>query len=128
MNSKSRQKAAMSVAREAEPTRTRANKFGWTDAEFRRRRRLWEWALQILERRSCGARRRRDGKPCKAPNEPGKTRCRWHGGLSTGPRTTTGRARALQNLRQFRAAAPTATATATATATSVTPTFGEIPK
>jgi hypothetical protein len=51
----------------------------------------------------CGARRRRDGQPCKALSVPGKRRCKWHGGCSTGPRTNEGRARALANLRQYAA-------------------------
>lgn len=49
----------------------------------------------------CGARRHRDGRPCQAKPEPGKDRCRFHGGRSTGPRTEEGRAKALANLRQF---------------------------
>lgn len=48
----------------------------------------------------CGARRHRDGQPCQARSEPGKRRCRFHGGKSTGPRTEEGRARALANLRR----------------------------
>jgi hypothetical protein len=40
----------------------------------------------------CGARTRR-GTPCQKPPLDGKTRCRLHGGLSTGPRTAEGRAR-----------------------------------
>lgn len=56
------------------------------------------------ERPRCGA-RTRSGAPCAAPCvwlpgavEPRK-RCRLHGGLSTGPRTVEGLARALANLR-----------------------------
>lgn len=48
----------------------------------------------------CGARRRRDDQPCQALSVPGKRRCKWHGGCSTGPRTADGRARALANLCQ----------------------------
>lgn len=48
----------------------------------------------------CGARRRRDGQPCEALSVPGKQRCKWHGGCSTGPKTDEGRTRALANLRQ----------------------------
>ena len=48
----------------------------------------------------CGAKRHRDGEPCQALSEPGKRRCRFHGGRSTGPRTPEGKARALANLRQ----------------------------
>src|SRR3546814_9322855 len=54
------------------------------------------------ERPRCGATRHRDGQPCQAPCEPGKQRCRFHGGRSTGPRTEAGKARALANLRQYR--------------------------
>ena len=48
----------------------------------------------------CGAKRRRDGQPCQGLSVPGKLRCKWHGGASTGPRTDEGRARSLANLRQ----------------------------
>jgi hypothetical protein len=41
----------------------------------------------------CGARSRRSGKQCRAPAIRGKRRCRVHGGLSTGPRTSEGLAR-----------------------------------
>ncbi|SHM18657.1 hypothetical protein SAMN05428972_2758 [Rhodanobacter sp. OK091] len=47
----------------------------------------------------CGGRRRRDGKPCEALSVPGKRRCKWHGGCSTGPRTVEGKARVTANLR-----------------------------
>lgn len=40
----------------------------------------------------CGARTRK-GKTCKAKAVPGKKRCRFHGGLSTGPKTPEGRER-----------------------------------
>ena len=39
--------------------------------------------------RRCGARNRR-GLPCRAPAMRGRTRCRLHGGKSTGPRTAEG--------------------------------------
>ena len=41
---------------------------------------------------SCGARTRR-GTACQKTPLAGKTRCRLHGGLSTGPRTAEGKAR-----------------------------------
>ena len=50
----------------------------------------------------CGARRRRDGKPCEALSVPGKRRCKWHGGCSTGPRTAGGKAKAAANLLKRR--------------------------
>jgi hypothetical protein len=42
--------------------------------------------LRRRERPKCGA-RNRQGEPCAVRVEPGKARCRFHGGLSTGPRT-----------------------------------------
>lgn len=53
-------------------------------------------------RKLCGAKRHRDGQPCQARPEPGNRRCRFHGGRSTGPRTSEGMTRALANLRQYR--------------------------
>lgn len=60
-------------------------------------------AKQSSRRVMCGARRHRDGQPCEAKSEPGKRRCRFHGGCSTGPRTEAGKARACANLRQYAA-------------------------
>ena len=54
------------------------------------------------QRVRCGATRHRDGQPCQAMSEPGKRRCRFHGGRSTGPKTAEGKARALANLRRGR--------------------------
>ena len=54
------------------------------------------------KRVTCGAKRHRDGQPCQALSEPGKRRCRFHGGRSTGPRTPEGKARALANLKRGR--------------------------
>jgi hypothetical protein len=47
----------------------------------------------------CGARNRR-GAPCAVRVEPGKRRCRFHGGLSTGPRTAEGKARIAEAQRR----------------------------
>lgn len=43
-------------------------------------------------RKSCGAKTRK-GTPCQCQAMPGKQRCKYHGGMSTGPTTTEGRAR-----------------------------------
>lgn len=59
-------------------------------------------AKDATKRVTCGARRARDGQPCRAKSEQGKLRCKWHGGRSTGPRTAEGKARALANLKQNR--------------------------
>ena len=45
----------------------------------------------------CGA-RTKAGHPCRAMKVPSRKRCRWHGGLSTGPRTAAGIARVTHNL------------------------------
>jgi len=46
---------------------------------------------------TCAA-RCRDGHACRAPRVRGRRRCKLHGGLSTGPRTDEGKARALAAL------------------------------
>ena len=56
----------------------------------------------VAQHITCGARRHRDDQPCQAKSEPGKRRCRFHGGCSTGPKTAAGRKRALRNLKQFK--------------------------
>lgn len=102
MTSRMRMKAALRVVQDGRPSRARANKFGWAEAALAQKMVDWNRALKVLERHFCGARRRRDGKPCRALNVPGRDRCKWHGGMSTGPRTPEGKARALANLRQNR--------------------------
>lgn len=47
----------------------------------------------------CGARTRK-GKPCGARAIPGKRRCKFHGGASTGPQTTEGKARIAEAQRR----------------------------
>lgn len=45
---------------------------------------------QATMRMRCNAKTRK-GTPCRALSLPGKQRCKFHGGLSTGPRTIEGR-------------------------------------
>ncbi|WP_363168751.1 HGGxSTG domain-containing protein [uncultured Lamprocystis sp.] len=52
---------------------------------------------------TCRAKTRR-GTACKCKPVPGKRRCRFHGGLSTGPKTPEGRAQSAVNLRKALAA------------------------
>lgn len=54
----------------------------------------------MLARVPCLAKTRK-GHPCKNKSEAGRMRCKFHGGMSTGPRTTEGKARvaAAQRLR-----------------------------
>jgi hypothetical protein len=47
----------------------------------------------------CGAKTRAGGC-CQVRAEPGKARCRFHGGKSTGPKTPAGRARIAEVQRQ----------------------------
>lgn len=54
-----------------------------------------------MARVPCGARRRRDGLPCQALSVPGKRRCKWHGGCSTGPKTEQGLRIARSNLARL---------------------------
>ena len=56
--------------------------------------------LPRKDRPYCGA-KARSGGACKKRVIPGKTKCRYHGGLSTGPKTEEGKARiaAAQRLR-----------------------------
>lgn len=44
----------------------------------------------------CSALSKRTHQQCKAPAAKGKTKCRFHGGKSTGPRTPEGRQRCAQ--------------------------------
>jgi hypothetical protein len=62
------------------------------------------WLARALARQAplarirCGARTRK-GTACKALSEPGRRRCKLHGGKSTGPRTPEGRARIAEAQR-----------------------------
>lgn len=47
----------------------------------------------------CGA-QTRQGTPCQAKSLPGKSRCKFHGGLSTGPKTLEGKARIAEVQRR----------------------------
>lgn len=47
----------------------------------------------------CGAQTRK-GTPCRARAFPGKTRCKFHGGASTGPKTPEGRERIAEAQRR----------------------------
>jgi len=49
-------------------------------------------------RHPCQARTRK-GHPCRNKSEPGRRRCKFHGGLSTGPKTPEGKARIAEAQR-----------------------------
>ena len=44
----------------------------------------------------CQAKSKRTKQQCRAPASKGKTKCRFHGGASTGPKTEAGRQRCAQ--------------------------------
>jgi hypothetical protein len=49
----------------------------------------------------CGAKAHSSGEPCRSKDIHKNGRCRFHGGLSTGPKTAEGKLAALGNLKQF---------------------------
>jgi hypothetical protein len=49
---------------------------------------------------TCGGKGRRSGEPCKQRELYLNGRCKWHGGLSTGPKTAEGRTKSLKNLKR----------------------------
>jgi hypothetical protein len=67
---------------------------------------LWLLRSIATEVCRCGAKTRK-GTPCRCTWTYANGRCRFHGGLSTGPKTEEGRRRALRNLKQFRKPAVT---------------------
>lgn len=71
---------------------------GMTEAEARAflREQVSHYRDKARPYELCGARTRK-GKPCKALALP-NGRCRFHGGMSTGPRTQEGKAKALSKL------------------------------
>ena len=48
----------------------------------------------------CGAKTRK-GQPCKHKPIAGRKRCKFHGGMSTGAKSLSGRIRALSGLKQY---------------------------
>ncbi|NOQ76184.1 MAG: hypothetical protein GQ475_00040 [Methylococcaceae bacterium] len=45
----------------------------------------------------CGAKAKSTGRPCRNKDIYSNGRCRYHGGLSTGPKTDAGKRRSSQN-------------------------------
>ena len=48
---------------------------------------------------TCGAKAKSSGQPCKSKEIHKNGRCKFHGGLSTGPKSDAGKLAALENLR-----------------------------
>lgn len=55
--------------------------------------------IRAGQRVICGAKTRK-GTPCRCKSEPGRRRCKFHGGMSTGPKTLEGRERIAQAQRR----------------------------
>jgi len=72
---------------------------GMTEAEARTflREQVRHYRDKARPYELCGAKTRR-GAPCKALALP-NGRCRFHGGMSTGPKSAEGKAKALANLK-----------------------------
>lgn len=83
--------AAQDRAREAS---LMAQVAAWEARDAQRRE-----ALQARVRVRCGAKTRK-GTPCRAKSEPGKQRCKFHGGMSTGARTPEGLERVREAMRR----------------------------
>ena len=47
---------------------------------------------------ACGAATKSKGAPCRATAVKPGGRCKWHGGLSTGPKTPAGKAQGRQTI------------------------------
>ncbi|WP_405403616.1 HGGxSTG domain-containing protein [Paracoccus sp. Ld10] len=56
-------------------------------------------AFKATRRVRCGAKTRKSA-PCRMKSEPGKHRCKFHGGRSTGARTPEGKARIAEAQRR----------------------------
>lgn len=90
-------------------TLTRARGDGVLPAWAKMKRRAIEQARAAADEREsqrmarlwvpCGATTRK-GLPCRLKSEPGRRRCKFHGGRSTGPRTPEGRARIAEAQRR----------------------------
>ena len=78
-----------------QPTQT--DPFAWVE-ELIQRKLESERARLAFKAICCGA-IRTNGKPCPAKPVAGKKRCRFHGGMSTGPRTPEGRQRIAEAQR-----------------------------
>ena len=55
--------------------------------------------VESLAGLTCGAHSRQTGKPCRLVALFAGCRCRFHGGLSTGPKTAAGKATVTANLK-----------------------------
>ena len=75
---------------------------GWLDQQIAAEMTRQQAGSEIAKarRRVVCAAKTRKGKPCRNKSEPGRRRCKYHGGMSTGPRTPEGRQRIAQAQRR----------------------------
>jgi len=82
---------------------------GWGVSVFDRLDAQIEEKLSVMMEREAQRRARRrvicnaktrKGTPCRNKSEPGKARCKFHGGMSTGPQTPEGRERIAEAQRR----------------------------
>lgn len=79
---------------------------GWAITDYEQKRieadaaRRSAKLIERAERHRCQcAARTRKGTPCRNKSEPGRRRCKFHGGMSTGPKTPEGKARIAEAQR-----------------------------
>src|SRR5262249_35426712 len=101
-----RERPRLEKARAARAARREANRLAWRRrAEIAEGDRAMSGYLQEGEAylkfldRFCGAKTRKNGEPCRSVAIRPNGRCKWHGGLSTGPRTAEGYERAQEARR-----------------------------
>ncbi len=63
-------------------------------ARIKARSEAWKAKQRVI----CGAKTRK-GTPCRCKSEPGKRRCKFYGGMSTGAKTPEGKARLAEATR-----------------------------
>lgn len=70
---------------------------------------VWELARHLprvdwqqFEGLRCGAKGKRMGRPCALRDIHANGRCKFHGGMSTGPKTPEGKARCADNGRKLK--------------------------
>jgi transcriptional regulator with XRE-family HTH domain len=73
--------------------------WGFLGRDTRARGGVLHFSAKITRPATCGSKTRKGGT-CQAKPVPGKRRCRFHGGLSTGPKTPEGKARIAEAQRR----------------------------
>lgn len=69
-----------------------------SDVESTSRARARDFGVDQTPLDLCGAKRSNCSTPCPRTREPGKRRCKFHGGQSTGPTSSEGISKVTQNL------------------------------